>query len=540
MELVVLRARAVCESCRSKLPPRTEAWQDGDTGRATCVSCERFARLEVSAAADPAPAVAPRATIEPPEPTPTPTPTAVAPPVTTGGSAPDGPPAPAPGPARTLPQPVAPTRSVPPVSVAEARRPATAPEPARTLVAPDPAPAPATAAERPDDDPPPTSPDGARRSISRLRRRPPTPAPAAAAEAVAPAGPVAPRSAAPRSPSPDAPVSAPSPVPVPAPVAAAPIAEVPADRTQADEVPADEVVAEVPAAEVPDGAAVLDPAPATSPAAAEVAPATLPEVHHPAPPPTALGQALDDGIDERRARSVTSIIGRLRTPGDGEAPAAARPAWPFDRVDQASAAPPTLDPEMTLPLDRGEVGEGRVGQTLEGARIHGLEVLHGLRIAAEVEPIDHLVVAVNGVWVIRAVPVLTGKLERRDVGDWFTADPRLHIDGDDHSDLVAVVRRQVEAVTGVLAQSSFSDLPIRGVLCFGSVQPGWVAEPFVIDGISVTWRRRLVEPLLDPVLVDLRSRTALVHALAGSVVRPAGPEAGAGREAGDPSEPVAG
>jgi hypothetical protein len=174
-------------------------------------------------------------------------------------------------------------------------------------------------------------------------------------------------------------------------------------------------------------------------------------------------------------------------------------------------------------LDRGDMGEGRVGQTLEGGRVHGLEVVHGLRIEPHMRPIDHLVVAVNGLWVVDAVDVLAGKLERRDEGDWFTADPRLHIGGADHTELVASVREKVEAVTRLLARTDFTDIPVRGVLCFGTVQPGWITEPFVLDGVAITWRRRLVEPMLDPVLIDQNSRSALLNLLVSARVeaRPA-------------------
>lgn len=226
-------------------------------------------------------------------------------------------------------------------------------------------------------------------------------------------------------------------------------------------------------------------------------------------------------------------------PAGAAAPAPSPPVAPAP----TPVASPTLDPEMTLPLDRGDAGEGRVGQVLEAARIHGLEVLHGLRISPALAPLDHLVVSANGVWVVHAVAVLEGRLERRDVGDWFNADPRLYVADVDRSSLVALVRSQVEAVSNVVVQSSFSDIPIRGVLSFGSVQPAWVHEPFVIDGISVTWRSRMVEPLLDPVLIGVQSRTALLHALAASVV-PARSEGGGAtdRRAGvaDPSEHVAG
>lgn len=165
-------------------------------------------------------------------------------------------------------------------------------------------------------------------------------------------------------------------------------------------------------------------------------------------------------------------------------------------------------------LDRGDMGEGRVGQTLEAARIHGLEVLHGFDVASGVQPIDHLVIAVNGLWVIRAQDVLTGRLERRDLGDWFSADPRLYVKDEDATHLIDETRRQVEALRARLGPTSFGDMVVRGVVCFGTAPAGWVSDPFDIANIRVTWRNLLVEPMLDPVMLDEDSRLRLTAMLA--------------------------
>lgn len=206
---------------------------------------------------------------------------------------------------------------------------------------------------------------------------------------------------------------------------------------------------------------------------------------------------------------------RYERPEAEEVPAHQEPLpeeWTFDQLmDQSPDHQP--DVSYVAEIDRGDPGEGRVGQTIEAARIHGLEVLHQPTMPV-VEPIDHLAICANGIWVLKAVAALAGRLERRDGGDWLTADPRLHIGGDDRSHLVAVVRQQVEAVSAVASDAGFSDIPVRGVLCFGSVNPAWVTEPFVIDGISVTWRARLVEPLLGPALIDTRTRASLLQTLA--------------------------
>lgn len=230
-------------------------------------------------------------------------------------------------------------------------------------------------------------------------------------------------------------------------------------------------------------------------------------LHHESPPETAIGPA---AVTPTGAGVVTRL--RLRTPSRRTGNSGLPEEFSFDRVmDQRPDHQP--DVACVSSVDRGDPGEERVGQTLEAARIHGLEVLHQPTMPVR-EAIDHLAVCTNGIWVVKAVAALTGRLERRDGGDWFTADPRLHIGGDDRSHLVAVVRRQVEAVSAVASDAGFSDIPVRGVLCFGSVNPEWVTDPFVIDGISVTWRARLIDPMLGPALIDTRTRASLVQTLA--------------------------
>lgn len=166
---------------------------------------------------------------------------------------------------------------------------------------------------------------------------------------------------------------------------------------------------------------------------------------------------------------------------------------------------------MAEVLDRGDMGEGRIGQMLEAARIHGIEVLHGLRMGSAQVVVDHLVIAANGVWVVHAVPALDGKLERRDLGDWFTSDQRLYISDLDRSDLLTASQRQTSEVASLLQTSEFEAVVVRGVLCFETVQPGWVTAPFVLDGTTVTWRRHLVEPMLTPVILGTEIRQSLTR-----------------------------
>ncbi len=464
MQLLVLRARSSCALCRSKLPPRTEAWQRADAGDVICVTCERMER-----AADTPPA--PAAVQGPPPVTPPPVERAVEP---------------------VAVEPVAvalpPVEPVEPVAVEPVE---VAPPPVEPVAV----------------EPPP---------VARSAR------PASTTARVA-------KTRVPKTRVPKAPTSKTRVLKASEPRTRVPKESVP--KASAPKAPASPV-SSVQAAGPTDEDQVGGPAPADAPTpAAGQAPPSVP-VHHASPVPVAIEPAGDAATADRAPQDPGSSKVALLRPSAAAGPTdIPRADNVFDRVLVTPGEVPTLDPAMALPIRRGDVGEGRVGQTLEGARIQGLEVLHGVRLTAGTGVIDHLVVSANGLWVVGAVPVLDGRLERRDLGDWFNADPRLFVADDDRSELVAVVRRQVEAATAVLARGSFSDIPVRGVLCFGSVQPGWVKQPFVLDGVSVTWRSKLVEPMLSPVLVDLRSRTALLHALAASVVASDG-------AAGDPSRQV--
>ena len=163
-------------------------------------------------------------------------------------------------------------------------------------------------------------------------------------------------------------------------------------------------------------------------------------------------------------------------------------------------------------VERGDPGDSPVGRALEMARASGIEVLHDLSVAPG-EMIDHLVLAVNGLWVIRSEATLDGPLERRDLGDWFTADPRLYVGETDRSDLVDDARDRAVTLRRFLASTSFADIPVRPVVTFGDVPAGWVTEPFSLAGVSVTWGSGLVEPMLDPVMVDNVTRAQLLQVL---------------------------
>lgn len=220
---------------------------------------------------------------------------------------------------------------------------------------------------------------------------------------------------------------------------------------------------------------------------------------------TSHGAAAIDAVEDRdvdrpqHVQSAADLISRLRS-------ASSMPTRRFG--DDLLVERP--DPSV----NRGPVDDSPVTAALEAARIHGLEVIHRIDVGGG--PIDHLVVAVNGVWAVTEERELTGLLAKRDLGDWFTADARLYVGEDDRTDLVASARDRAAAVRQLLSTTAYATVPVRPVVCFGDVAPGWVSDPFVVGAVSVTWRAHLVEPMLDPVLLDGDRRTDLVSLLAAA------------------------
>lgn len=204
---------------------------------------------------------------------------------------------------------------------------------------------------------------------------------------------------------------------------------------------------------------------------------------------------VEDSAEARHVQSATGLIGRLRTAtheplhtGHGESLVVERPE---------------------AGIDRGPIGDDRVTRTLEAARIHGVEVFHRRTITGVA--VDHLVVAVTGIWVVVGIESLTGRLSKRDLGDWFNADARLFIGEDDRTNLLVSAREQAEAVRVMLSEAGTPTVPVRPVVCFGNVPPAWVCDPFVVGEVSVTWRNHLVEPMLDPVMIGRQERDELVR-----------------------------
>jgi hypothetical protein len=172
------------------------------------------------------------------------------------------------------------------------------------------------------------------------------------------------------------------------------------------------------------------------------------------------------------------------------------------------------DPTSTRAWSQGAVGEERVGAVLEASRRRGIEALHDRRIPGSRANIDHIVIAPSGVWVVDTKRYLDGELEKRNVGTRRKPDYRLYVSGRDKSSLVAGARKQVVQVQAALTATPFEGVPVHGALCFVDHKRVPFAKPFTVDDVRVTWRDRLVEPMLISEVITPGPRQLLARHLA--------------------------
>ncbi len=181
--------------------------------------------------------------------------------------------------------------------------------------------------------------------------------------------------------------------------------------------------------------------------------------------------------------------------------------------------------QSTRAWSTGAGGERRVAAELERTLGSRGIVLHDRRIPGSRANIDHLVVAPSGVWVVDA-KAYRGRVERRDVGEWFRTDVRLYVGRRDRSKALDGARWQRETVRRVLehelrdAESPTVTptlppaLPLHASICLIGAEWPWLARPFSFDGVWVASPRRLGKLLLGPALLDRRRIEGVAEALA--------------------------
>ena len=229
-------------------------------------------------------------------------------------------------------------------------------------------------------------------------------------------------------------------------------------------------------------------------------------VSDPVPDPTA---ASDEGLPEpvvAWSASEELFQGPPVRVGDGSESPRAKP-----RIrDAARASEPDPVP-LTVRAGRAQPSDA-IGRVLMAAENRGLVWL-GPRTTPEGRTVDHVALSPNGVWLVKTEPPATGRIERRDVGDWFTAEPRLYVGDQDRSEVAVTSAADEVSVARALVASPLESLPIYRVLCFADVPPAWIERPFEFQGMWVTWSRHLIEPMLATVHIQRAEVSRLASVL---------------------------
>lgn len=147
------------------------------------------------------------------------------------------------------------------------------------------------------------------------------------------------------------------------------------------------------------------------------------------------------------------------------------------------------DPQSTVAWAKGAVGEEKVARVLQEQLGDCAVLLHDRKVRGTQGNIDHLVVAPSGVWIVDAKRH-KGKVEKRDVGRWFKSDVRLFVGGRDRSKAVEALGWQHDAVRAALGDG---DIPVHRALSFVGAEWPLFARPFQLDGVWISWPKKLAE-----------------------------------------------
>jgi hypothetical protein len=119
-------------------------------------------------------------------------------------------------------------------------------------------------------------------------------------------------------------------------------------------------------------------------------------------------------------------------------------------------------------------------------------------------------VAASGVWVIDAKNY-RGLVQRRDKGGFFKTDYHLYVGGRDRTKIVGGLGWQVEAVRSAVGDA---EVPVHAALCFIEADWKFLAKPFQLDGVWVTWAQKLAEMIAARGPLTLEKVTEVADKLA--------------------------
>lgn len=170
------------------------------------------------------------------------------------------------------------------------------------------------------------------------------------------------------------------------------------------------------------------------------------------------------------------------------------------------------DPQSTRAWRSGAAGEERLASLLARWLPEGAVVLHDRRIPGSRSNIDHIVVASSGVWVIDAKQY-KGRVERRPLGPFWRQEDAVFVGGRNRTPLADAMAEQVKAVRAAVSAAGIAPtVGVHPVLCFVGADWDLLASPFDVNGVLVSWPRKLVKRVAaDGLLSREEVRTLARH-----------------------------
>ena len=167
-------------------------------------------------------------------------------------------------------------------------------------------------------------------------------------------------------------------------------------------------------------------------------------------------------------------------------------------------------PQPTTSWTRGAAARRRLARGLDVELVDDAIILHDRTVPGARGDIDHIVVSAAGVWLVDA-RTFSGRVRRRGLGGWSSGGDRLIVGKHNCTKLVDAMGWQVAAVRAQLDYVDLGELPVHPVVCLTSSTWGWLAKPFRVGDVLVTWPAALItaisndraDRLLDGSTIDL-------------------------------------
>ncbi|NND73487.1 MAG: NERD domain-containing protein [Ilumatobacter sp.] len=144
-------------------------------------------------------------------------------------------------------------------------------------------------------------------------------------------------------------------------------------------------------------------------------------------------------------------------------------------------------------------------------------VLHDVSFPPHGAPVDHVVVAPSGIWLVDSLH-LHGRVERREFGPRRDVDTRFFLDGVERLDLVDELGLLRHA-HGRLKAMNLGDVAVHRVVCVIDASWPLMGRPFQVRHVWITWPQALSEKIRSSGMLPIARAREIAAAI--SVLEPA-------------------